>query len=148
MLRLFDSFSVFGAITMEEEEDHTERKESKRDDASGSPIKPVPQVTGCPLDVIRILVLHGHTGGKRMWDYFATNWPAHGSVQIEVTRTKNFDIELLQRENPDIIICSDIAGSPYQLSLSELNAIKTTSPKPLENMFLELMLLSITVKDQ
>ena len=130
MQRLFDDDTlsdddVDDGDVLEDVAEIKEEEKIKRDDVSGSPVKPAVQVSGCPIDVIRILVLHGHTGGKRMWDYFAKNWPAHGPVQIEVTRTKNFDIELLQRVNPDIIVCSDIAGSPYELSFSEMTAIKT-----------------------
>ena len=59
-----------------------------------------------------------------MWSYLAKHWTDHGSVAIDVVSTNTFDLELLQRENPDIIVCSDIAGAPYQLSTTELESLQ------------------------
>lgn len=78
----------------------------------------------CAIDVVRVLTVHGHSGGKKMWSYLAKHWTDHGSVAIDVTSVNTFDLELLQRENPDVIVCSDIAGAPYQLSTGELNSLR------------------------
>lgn len=78
----------------------------------------------CVLDVVRVLTVHGHSGGKKMWSYLAKHWTDHGSVAIDVVSTNTVDLELLRRENPDVIVCSDIAGAPYQLSATELESLR------------------------
>ena len=102
----------------------------KRDGFRGSPTVP-PGNTNCPgnynslsLNVIRVMVVHGHVGGQKMWSYLAKNWADYGTVQLQVLSVVHFTLDDLQMENPDIIVCSDVAGSPYQLSSTEMNALK------------------------
>ena len=105
-------------------EDPASVPETKLTPAAGQQVVHSGSTNTCALDVVRVLAVHGHSGGRKMWSHLAKHWTDHGSVAIEVVSVDTFDLELLQRENPDIVVCSDIAGAPYQLSTTEQESLR------------------------
>ena len=74
---------------------------------------------------IKILVLHSHSGGYPTWDYLEKNWKLFGNIKITIHSKRSVSNELLQTEDPDIIILGDCAGTPYQFKQHEFQELDT-----------------------
>lgn len=59
---------------------------------------------------IKIVVVHSHSGGKKMWDHLSKHWEEYGTRKLIIAQQKDFNLESLVKANPDIVICSDPAG--------------------------------------
>lgn len=59
---------------------------------------------------IKIVVVHSHSGGKKMWDHLSRHWDEYGARKLIIVQQKDFSLESLVKANPDIVICSDPAG--------------------------------------
>ncbi|EDR21977.1 hypothetical protein EDI_020510 [Entamoeba dispar SAW760] len=75
---------------------------------------------------IRILILRSHIGGKKCWIELAKNWNKYGKYKIVTISMINspFSYNDLIRIMPDIIICSDTAGSPSYFTVDESFSLK------------------------
>lgn len=82
-----------------------------------------------PREVVKVVVVHSHTGGKKMWEFLEKNWQECGSVKLALSHqrfvpshchkrllvltkktNRDFTLASLVEANPDVIICSDPAG--------------------------------------
>jgi hypothetical protein len=75
--------------------------------------------------VIKIVILQSHTGGNDMWNHLHKHWHKYGGIQLIVTYQPNVTLDSLLHEDPDILVCSDPSGAPYQYTDQELSDIKT-----------------------
>ncbi|GAB1223060.1 hypothetical protein ENUP19_0128G0037 [Entamoeba nuttalli] len=91
--------------------------------------------------IINVMVIHSHSGGYRTWDYISQHWKEFGNIQINMSfkkfvfisillnnkrlNVRNITKEILESENPDILVFGDCAGAPYQFKLEELDSIES-----------------------
>ncbi|GAB1221656.1 hypothetical protein ENUP19_0083G0027 [Entamoeba nuttalli] len=75
---------------------------------------------------IRILILRSHIGGKKCWFELAKNWNKYGTYKIVTISmiSSPFSYNDLIRIMPDIIVCSDTAGSPSYFTVDESFSLK------------------------
>ncbi|EDR21885.1 hypothetical protein EDI_145830 [Entamoeba dispar SAW760] len=73
---------------------------------------------------IKVVVLHPHTGGNKMWEHLKTNWKLYGDMGLVITIYRNFSYEMLEIIQPDVIILGDCAGAPYQFTEQEFESIE------------------------
>ena len=66
---------------------------------------------------MRIIVIHGNSGGNATWDLMAEEFNDTLSI------VKEFSLRYLLRFDPDIIVLSDVAGYPYQFTEQEITVI-------------------------
>ena len=89
---------------------------------------------------MKVVVVHSHTGGKKMWDFLENSWQECGTVRLVLSHqrfatthhhhhhhhhhqgpcrgshhwvcvsNREFTLDTLTSANPDVIICSDPAG--------------------------------------
>lgn len=59
---------------------------------------------------IKIVVVHSHSGGKKMWEHLSRHWEEYGTRKLTIVQQKEFTLDSLVKANPDIVICSDPAG--------------------------------------
>ncbi|KAH3756940.1 hypothetical protein Pelo_11249 [Pelomyxa schiedti] len=74
---------------------------------------------------IKVVVVRSHTGSKKCWDHLRTHSRDFGDRPLTITYQKEFTLETLIRANPDVIVCSDPAGAPYQYTTAEVNALSS-----------------------
>ncbi|GAB1227120.1 hypothetical protein ENUP19_0320G0005 [Entamoeba nuttalli] len=77
---------------------------------------------------IKVTVIHSHIGGKSFWKDLNKNWKKYGETKIKLSVKfikKEITLKELQKQNPDIIVCSDTAGSPSSFSANEVIALET-----------------------
>ncbi|KAL7720983.1 Uncharacterized protein QTN25_002185 [Entamoeba marina] len=83
---------------------------------------------GHSSNVIRVSVIHSHIGGKPFWKHLGRHWQQFGSVPIKISTKmmkKKISLKRLMKEKPNVIICSDTAGSPSSFTDEEINALNT-----------------------
>ncbi|ELP94806.1 hypothetical protein EIN_247000 [Entamoeba invadens IP1] len=76
---------------------------------------------------IRISVVRSHAGGKEFWKRLGKDWKKFGAVEIKVSvklMKKALTYKALLKERPDIIICSDTAGSPSSFTAEEVKNLE------------------------
>jgi hypothetical protein len=75
--------------------------------------------------IIKIVVVHSHSGGKKTFDHLAKHWNDYGSTKLVITHQRDFTLDSLVKASPDIIICSDPAGAPFvnERSLTPLHIL-------------------------
>ncbi|KAL7714912.1 Glutamine amidotransferase domain-containing protein [Entamoeba marina] len=75
---------------------------------------------------IKVLILRGHPGGFRTWNALSRHSKLYGGYSVSISSFLNmtFTYEDIRKVNPDVLILSDIAGTPIAFSPTELNAIK------------------------
>lgn len=92
---------------------------------------------GLPRELVKVVVVHSHTGGKKMWEFLEKNWQECGTVKLALSHqrfvhlftsfeqhsplvtppardNRDFTLASLVEANPDVIICSDPAGFVHQ----------------------------------
>ncbi|KAL7722207.1 Uncharacterized protein QTN25_000959 [Entamoeba marina] len=70
-----------------------------------------------------VLVLRSHSGGNKMWEHLKSNWKDYGNIELNISVKHAFDAELLDSISPDVIICGDTAGAPYQFTNKEIESL-------------------------
>ena len=76
---------------------------------------------------IKISVFHSHKGGKLFWKHLNDNWKKYGNREITISLkylSKEITLKRLYKENPDILIFSDTAGSLSEFTMNEINALR------------------------
>lgn len=41
-----------------------------------------------PREVVKVVVVHSHTGGKKMWEFLEKNWQECGSVKLALSHQR------------------------------------------------------------
>ena len=72
---------------------------------------------------IKVLVLNPHRGGLAMWQHLQVHWCLYGTVPLKLSIVKDFSLDTLVEEEPDVIVCSDTAGSTHEFTDKEADAI-------------------------
>ena len=73
---------------------------------------------------INVLVVNSHSGGDRVWRHLDANWMNYGTTKLSLTITNRLSYDLLCGKMPDVVVCGDTAGSPYQFTHDEFEAIE------------------------
>eukprot|EP00727_Mastigamoeba_balamuthi_P008031 m51a1_g3849 hypothetical protein (340) ;mRNA; f:380688-382534 len=74
---------------------------------------------------IKAVIVHSHSGGKRVWDYLGRHWNEFGAARLLIAHQREFTLESLIKAAPDVIVCSDPAGAPYQYTAQEISDIQS-----------------------
>ena len=74
---------------------------------------------------IKLALIHCHSESFLFYQHLVRNWSRYGKTRIILDSFPHFTLETLRESSPDILVCSDIAGSPYQLSQQELTDLET-----------------------
>ena len=43
---------------------------------------------GVPRELVKVVVVHSHTGGKKMWEFLEKNWQECGSVKLALSHQR------------------------------------------------------------
>lgn len=87
---------------------------------------------------IKLLLLHSHSGGMKCWYYLQRNSLLYGNYTFIIYDMEkyHFTFDDLMDIMPDIIICSDTAGSPSYFTVDEAFALKQFVTKiPCRSLF-------------
>lgn len=49
---------------------------------------PPKEKKGVPREVVKVVVVHSHTGGKKMWEFLEKNWQECGSVRLALSHQR------------------------------------------------------------
>ena len=87
---------------------------------------------------IKILLLHCHISGMRCWNELIENTSHYGHYQFQFYNfgKSSFTVDDLMDIMPDIIVCSDTAGSPSYFTVDEAFALQQFITKiPCRSLF-------------
>lgn len=74
---------------------------------------------------LKVVVVHSHSGGKKMWDHLGRHYGEYGTTRLSIVHQRDFTLDSLTKERPDVIVASDPAGAPYQYTQTEVADLST-----------------------